>query len=270
MSSTGNVDLYGNAYGHFSTNVLEQVRLETYGEDIGQSGWMTADEYRSFFQYLRLHAQSNVLDICSGSGGPALFMSRTTGCSVLGLDINESGVSNATSLVKSQGLQDRVAFQQADVSKQLPFGNSLFDAIVCIDAIIHLPDRLSVLKEFHRVLKPAGRILYTDPTIITGLVSKEEIAIRSSIGYFDFAAPGEDERLMKSAGFDVEISEDVTDNAVLVSRRWHDGRTTHQDELMKIEGTETFQGLQRFLQVVHRLTSERRLSRFVFVAQKAG
>ena len=89
MSKTANVDLYGNAYGHFATSVLEEVRLETYGEDIGQSGWMTADEYRRFFELLELDAESNVVDICSGSGGPAIFMAQTTGCHVLGLDINE-------------------------------------------------------------------------------------------------------------------------------------------------------------------------------------
>src|SRR5580765_6891580 len=79
MSKTDNVDLYGNAYGHFATSVLEQIRLETYGEDIGQSGWMTADEYRWFFELLELDAASLVVDICSGSGGPAIFTAETTG-----------------------------------------------------------------------------------------------------------------------------------------------------------------------------------------------
>jgi len=269
MSSTENVDLYGNAYGHFGAEVLAQVRLETYGEDIGQSGWITADEYRRFFAMLHLTSDSSVLDICSGSGGPAIFMAKTTGCNVLGLDINESGIADAGRLAMSHGLEARVGFQPADVSGPLPLGDSQFDAIVCIDAIIHLPDRLNVLKEFRRVLKTGGRILYTDPTIISGLVSKEEIAIRSSIGYFDFAAPGEDERLIRESGFQLEISEDVTDNAILVSRRWHDARAAHEQELTKVEGKETFDGLQRFLSVVHKLTSERRLSRFVFVARKS-
>src|SRR5882724_4716698 len=268
MSKTANVDLYGNAYGHFATSVLEQIRLETYREDIGQSGWMTADEYRRFFKLLELDAQSNVVDICSGSGGPAIFMAETTGCQVLGLDINENGVLNAAKLSKSKGLETRVKFQNADASQRLPLEDDSIDAIVCIDAIIHLPNRIAILKEWHRVLKPGGRILYTDPTIITGLVSKEEIAIRSSIGYFQFAPPGEDERLIKEAGFELIAANDVTDNAVKVSKRWHDARATRQQDLTSIEGAETFAGLQRFLMAVYELTSERRLSRFVFVARK--
>src|SRR5436305_11889157 len=111
MADRDNVDLYGNAYGHFATSVLEQIRLETYGEDIGQSGWMTASEYRWFFELLELDSNSQVIDICSGSGGPAIFMAQTTGCHVLGLDINENGIVNAAKLARSQGLEDRVKFQ---------------------------------------------------------------------------------------------------------------------------------------------------------------
>ena len=38
--------------------------------------------------------------------------------------------------------------------------------------------------------------------------------------------------------------------------------------LVGIEGEERFAGLQEFFHTVHVLTSERRLSRFVYVAQK--
>ena len=48
------VDLYGTAYGNFATQALEQVRRDTYGEDFGQSSWVTGDEYRRFFRLLEL------------------------------------------------------------------------------------------------------------------------------------------------------------------------------------------------------------------------
>ena len=41
----GSVDLYNHSYGRFSSAAEEAVRLETYGEDIGQSSWMTAEEW---------------------------------------------------------------------------------------------------------------------------------------------------------------------------------------------------------------------------------
>ena len=38
--------------------------------------------------------------------------------------------------------------------------------------------------------------------------------------------------------------------------------------MVQIEGEERYLGLQQFFSVVHRLTSERRVSRFVYMAQK--
>jgi len=40
--------------------------------------------------------------------------------------------------------------------------------------------------------------------------------------------------------------------------------------LIKLEGAETFAGLQRFIATVYRLTRERRLSRFVYLSRKPG
>src|SRR5262249_58966511 len=70
------VDLYGTAYGNFAAQALEQVRRETYGEDFGQSSWVTGHEYRRFFRLLELTAADYVLDVGCGSRGPAVFLAR--------------------------------------------------------------------------------------------------------------------------------------------------------------------------------------------------
>jgi SAM-dependent methyltransferase len=261
------VDLYGTAYGNFATQVLEQVRRETYGEDFGQSSWVTGTEYRRFFRLLELKASDHVLDVGCGSGGPALFLSREVGCSVMGVDINEAGIRAGMALAQKAGMQDRVRFQHADVRSPLPFADQSFDAIVCMDVMCHLPNRSRLFDDWRRVLRPGGRVLYTDPVVVTGLVSKDEFAIRSSTGYFEFCPPGVNERLLAEAGFELVLTEDVTNNEIEVSRRWHDARQQHAAELTQLEGEETFAGLQRFLATVHSLTRERRMSRFLFLGR---
>lgn len=262
------VELYDNTYGNFADSILEEIRRAVFGEDIGQNSWLTADEYWRFFKWLELDSSSNVLEIACGSGGPALFMARTTGCRVLGLDNNENGFANANKMAEEQGLAAKARFEQVDASQPLRFENETFDSIVCIDAINHLPNRPRVLAEWRRVLKPNGRLLFTDPIVVTGLLSAGEIAVRSSIGYFLFAPVGENERLLKEAGFELLRREDATENEAQVSKRWHDARARRRDDLIKIEGEDTFEKLQRFLAIVYRLSSEWRLSRFVFVAGK--
>jgi cyclopropane fatty-acyl-phospholipid synthase-like methyltransferase len=264
------VDLYGTAYGNFSAECLEQVRRETYGEDFGQSSWVTDDEYRRFFRLLELAATDHVLDVGCGSGGPALFLARELGCRVTGVDVNEAGIWAGVTLARLAGFEDKINLRQADVREPLPFHDEAFDAIVCMDAMCHLPNRGWLLCEWRRVLRPGGRMLYTDPVVVTGPVSKEELATRSSTGYFEFCPPGVNERLICEAGFELVRTEDVTGNEVEVSYRWHDAREQRAAELIQLEGEETFAGLQRFLATVHRLTSERRLSRFVYLGRKAG
>jgi hypothetical protein len=104
--------------------------------------------------------------------------------------------------------------------------------------------------------------------VLTGIVSHEELAIRSSIGFYLFVPPGENERLLKAVGFDVLGVEDVTENAADVARRWHDARARQREALVEREGLSNFDGLQRFLICVHTLSAERRLSRYAYLAAK--
>jgi len=262
------VDLYNTSYDNFSVEAQQKVRAETYGEDIGQSGWMTADELRYFIRLLELSPSSNVLEVGSGSGGPALFLVETAGCKLTGLDINEFGVNNANALAKQRGLAERARFQRADVSQPLPFDGNMFDAVISNDSMCHIPKRLQVLKEWFRVLKPGGQMLFTDALVITGLLSHEEIASRSSIGYYFYLPPGENERLIREAGFENIRTEDRTADAGAIAKQWHDARARYQADMIRIEGEKNFNGLQEFLWCVHTVSSEKRLSRFMYVAWK--
>lgn len=264
---TNQVDLYNSTYGNFQKQVLEEIRRETYGEDIGQNSWITTDEYDTFYSWLNLSPGDHVLEVASGSGGPALYLAGKYQCYITGLDINEEGIKTA----KQQALQaniPNVTFQIANINQRLLFEEETFEAVICADSMNHFRDRLAYLKEWNRVLKPGKRALFTDPVVITGTVSNEELAARSNIGFFLFVPLETTKHFIEEAGFTLIRCEDVTDNIERTSGRWHDSRQKHREDLIKIEGEERFDGLQKFLSTVHRLTSERRLSRFVFVVEK--
>jgi hypothetical protein len=100
------------------------------------------------------------------------------------------------------------------------------------------------------------------------MVSNEEIATRSSIGFYVYSPPGENERLMERAGFRHIRVTDTTDSAARIAKQWHHAREKRKEELVAAEGSTNFEGLQRFLSCVHTLTSERRLLRYLYSATK--
>jgi SAM-dependent methyltransferase len=259
-------ELYDHAYGNFGHAAEAAVRRETYGEDIGQSSWTTAGEWLHFADQLGVQTGHDVLEVGSGSGGPAVYLAAERHCNVTGVDINEHGVRNARALAGSKGLEERLRFEVVDAARPLPFPAASFDAVISNDAMCHIPDRLSVLRDWHRLLRPGGRMLFTDALVITGPVTSEEIANRASIGFYMFVPAGENERLIREAGFTHMSTEDVTEAAALVSSRRRAARERHRSALVDHEGEANFAGVQRFLETVHVVASERRLSRYAYLA----
>jgi SAM-dependent methyltransferase len=259
---------YGAHYREFAAEVYAEIRRVEFGEDFGQNNWLTLPELERFASQLELGPAVHLLDIACGAGGPALRLARLTGCEVTGVDLEEHALANARRLAAEAGLESRTRFVQADASKLLPLEDGSFAAILCLDALNHLPGRPAVFADWARLLAPGGRLLFTDPVTVTGLVGSEELVTRSSIGYFDFAPPGEDERLLTGAGLRVVAVEDTTESMAGVARRRREVRAERAQTLRQLEGDAAFERRQRFLEMVAVLARERRVSRFTYLAEK--
>lgn len=266
---TGQVDIYSTTYSNFTSDVRARIRQEVFGEDIGQHSWTTAAEQLSFAGKSGLTAASRLLEIGCGAGGPAIFLARSLGLSVTGIDINPAGIATAEAAAASAGISDKVKFLCADGGGALPFAGGTFDAIHLIDAINHLPERPALLAEFHRLLRPGGSLLYTDSVVITGAISSEEIAARSSIGFFLFLPDGENEKMLRGAGFTLLEKQNVTASMIAISANWITSRERWRDELIASEGLEPFGYAQDFSRAVHDISSSGKLSRFLYLARKS-
>ncbi len=104
---------------------------------------------------------SRVLDVCSGLGGPARFLAERYGAEVVGIDLNDGRVRGATRLSAMVGLQDRVRFARGDATA-LPLPEARFDAVIAQEAFLHIGDKPALFAECHRVLRPGGRLAFTD------------------------------------------------------------------------------------------------------------
>ncbi|MEO8544922.1 MAG: methyltransferase domain-containing protein [Burkholderiaceae bacterium] len=108
-----------------------------------------------------VRAEDVVLDVCSGMGGPARYLAWKTGCDVTGLDLTASRVEGATKLTRVAGLYDSVRFVIGN-ALDMPFQDASFTLAIAQESFAHIPDKPRLLAECARVLRPGGRLVFSD------------------------------------------------------------------------------------------------------------
>lgn len=261
-------DFYGAHYRRFGDERAAAMRREAYGVDLGQTGWRTAEEQAEILELLRLGPDVHLLDVGCGSGGPSLDLAARTGCRVTGLDVEADGIAQAQAAAGARSLGERAAFRVADAGGRLPFPNESFAAVLCVDAVSHLPDRDAALREWARVLRPGGRLLFTDPVVVTGAVAKAELDQRAANGFYLFVPPGVNEAAIAAAGLDLLRRDDRTAAVAEIAARWLAVRARHAAELERAEGAAWFARRQRYLEATAEMAATQRLSRILYLAEK--
>jgi sarcosine/dimethylglycine N-methyltransferase len=104
---------------------------------------------------LALMPSMTALDVGSGLGGPARQIARTTGCSVLGVDITRSYVDAATALTEAAGLVGQVRFIHGDAGR---LEHDPFDAAYCIHVQMNVADKKAFFTDIATRLRPGGRL----------------------------------------------------------------------------------------------------------------
>lgn len=259
---------YESLFRAFESPVMQRIRREGYGEDIGQHSWVTADELRADMGRLRLTAASRLIDLGCGPCGPLTFVLSTTRCSGVGVDVIDAALQVGRLRAESMGIANLLATRQADLNAALPFEASSFDAVMSLDAVIHVRARAELFAEVARVLRPGGRFLFTDGGVITGQVSNEEMRQRTPNGVAHFVPFGWNEPLLEAAGLHVIEVEDRTASAArnasgrLAATRSH--RAALEREI-SVQGVDT---QISFLETVLEVSRRHALSRIMYLAEK--
>ena len=145
---------------------MRQLRLEAYGEDLGQHSWVTSEELLAAAGHLELSSASRLLDLGCGPGGPLTFLSSRVHCYGTGLDVSAGAIAAGRARAAALGVADRVTLREADLDRPLPFASGSVDAAMALDVVLHLGDRGEVFREVARVLVPVGRFLFTDAAVV--------------------------------------------------------------------------------------------------------
>jgi cyclopropane fatty-acyl-phospholipid synthase-like methyltransferase len=259
---------YEALYREFDSPLMRRMRREAYGEDIGQHSWVGADELRHDAGRLGLTPASRLLDLGCGPCGPLVFLMAMTGCSGTGVELSPSALALGRARAETLGVGDRLTLQEADLDAPLPFPAGRFDAAMSLDVVLHLRDRSTLFKEVARLLQPGGRFLFTDAGVLTGAVSKEEAARRSLYGFTQFVAPGVNEGLLASAGFQLIETEDRTASVVKNAGGRLAAIHAHRKELEGVWSSAEFEKQREYLEIVIELAARGALSRVMYMAER--
>jgi ubiquinone/menaquinone biosynthesis C-methylase UbiE len=114
---------------------------------------------KAALQCLDQNIRGSVLDV---GCGPGLLL---TTLNLRYPDLHLAGLDIAPEMVRIARLRigDGADIQLGD-SECLPWPDSSFDYVFCVDSFHHYPNGRKVLLEFRRVLVPDGRLVLADPT----------------------------------------------------------------------------------------------------------
>lgn len=141
----------------------EDIHIGIYrsdGESVREASERTVDHMLS--RLVSIHQDASVLDIGSGYGGAARKIAKASGCSVTCVNLSEAENARNRELNRRARLDDQIQVFDASF-EHIDIPDASVDIVWCQDAILHSGDRVQVLKEVDRVLRPGGRFIFTDP-----------------------------------------------------------------------------------------------------------
>lgn len=162
---------------------------------------------------LRLSANSHVLDLGSGLGGPARTLAELAGCTVTGVDLTPEFCEVATVLSEWTGLSNRTRFQVGDATATgLP--DAAMDAALTVHVAMNISDKPALYAEACRLLRPGGRFVVYDVMKGEGgdVLYPVPWANDSSTSFL--ATPEEMRELLPAAGFTVISEVDSSDESL--------------------------------------------------------
>ncbi|MFD9885839.1 methyltransferase domain-containing protein [Streptomyces alboflavus] len=178
----------------------EDIHIGLYdhsGEPIADASRRTVERMAG---KLGLTEESVVLDLGSGYGGSARYLASTYGCRVLALNLSEVENQRHKELNHSRGLSGLIEVVDGSF-EDIPYPDDQVDVVWSQDAFLHSGNRVRVLEEISRVLRPGGQLIFTDPMAVDDCPPGVLQPILDRIHLDDMGSPGFYARELARLGF---------------------------------------------------------------------
>lgn len=230
---------FADRYRVSGAEIIKEIERSTCGCDYGATSWTTREEADRVGALLGLEPGKKLLDIGSGSGWPALYFAKETGCDVALTDLPLEGLSHAAGRASEDGILGNCVFAATDASA-LPFAADRFDAISHSDVLCCLEPKVTVLEECRRVMTPGGRMVFTVISIMPGLLPDEYgKAVLSGPPFV--AADATYPEMLNATGWRILERVDITDRFLATLHAVYTKEAEHAAALCEVIGDEALE-----------------------------
>ena len=175
------------------------------------------------FTSLDLPVGSLVLDSGAGVANVASFLA-TKGLKIEAIDLVDRHVSIAKKNVVKRKLEELIHVSNMNY-QDLTFQDKSFDGVYTMETFVHATDPEKALSEFHRVLKPGGKLVMFE----YDRAEDKDIPVKAQKAFYDVNAYasmptfqkfsyGAPEKMLREAGFKNIKIEDVSHNILPMLR----------------------------------------------------
>ena len=216
----------------------------------------------------KISADSSVLEIGSGLGGPARHIAATAGARVTALELQSDQNALASRLTTRCGLSEKVKHICGDFLTY-DWSESHFDVIASWLALYHIPERSQLLDRCCTLLNPGGYFFAEDLYARESLTQDEGSELATEL--FAMYLPDYDAYLqdVASAGLRLERVEEMSDDWAEFTRmrqiNYHSQKLRH----IALHGEAVYENMAHFYEVVTRHFTSGKLGGLRVVARKA-
>lgn len=154
---------------------------------------------------------TEVLDVGCGYGASAIFLVQEYGCRVVGQNISEKELDLARQRAEEAGVADRATFEYGDFH-DIPSPDDSFDVIWSQEAFLHGADKLQILRECKRVLRPTGRLVISDLLVSQDVSAEDREKIYARVRSPEMWDFPDYRQGLEQAGFRIEVDENWAPN----------------------------------------------------------
>lgn len=232
---------------------------------IGQECLLTAAEIVGFARRAAISADTAVLDIGSGTGGPACYLAGQLGCRVVGVDLSTVGHARAEARAHEAGVSHLVQFRLGDI-QAMTFPPASFDVVIGLDAWCHIPGRPALLSRCASLLRPGGRVAFVDHVELRPMPNELRERLCATWRFAGLETPGSYLDAVAGAGLRVLYQEQTSAYAARFYVRLLQAYVDKRTDFEAARGPERYvEGLER-LQMTTRLALAGRLGQLVCVS----